>query len=677
MELDKENAPFARGAVPSDGITPAKGGAAPACARAISSGSLARTQGVLSQLLAGADDTSLALTVSIELRAPTPWRRLLEHEERLALAAPNKQAAKSRLLLFYSHATREMDSDEFSKHPDFALVWIAYARLQGERSELEARQTFKHLKNERIGVDCAELYLSWAAFERAYGQPAKEASVLELGRSRLGASFDARLQREEGGARAPGACAAEDDGGEDETVVFGKPFPDSHPDPASASPDWVRASPTKDPTPSAPPPLASATSAGANGQGAAPLAPAAVASRAALSAADEDEDMETVSFKPRLEAATPSSAARAEPSALGRSFHFGPPSTPLSAAQPAALATAQLLPVPTATPVPRKAFVRLGLRSGPARRVAPAPEEPSCSAEGDAPPTAAAEAATLLSAEPSRLLPPTPQPATPQPDTPRAAAPPQPPPAARPPTLQLREPIAPPAPPAQPASRPREAAAEARPSYSERSSPRTPFLLERPRADEPPRNEEEGTLPPTPTLESLGAILEESSGNGSTTGTSTGETGESTGHSTRLSNVSGHSLSLSRASVGSAGAHPARDSNTSERGGTTPFATGGGTFSHAALTNSLCAGGLVNPVLATPQPRTAGLAAFSRPTVLSFPPLGGASTPFAPAAGGGTPRFGASPHASARAAVVAPAVAEPAAQPQPQIQPQPRAAVPA
>lgn len=90
----------------------------------------------LSELLgrthAEATHDPLVLAVRRDRHAPTPWRQLLQREEQLAEAAPDKLAAQRKLLVTYSHATRAMGStDEYRKQPDFAAVWVSFARLQG------------------------------------------------------------------------------------------------------------------------------------------------------------------------------------------------------------------------------------------------------------------------------------------------------------------------------------------------------------------------------------------------------------------------------------------------------------------------------------------------------------------------------------------------------------------
>ena len=78
---------------------------------------------------------------------------------------------------------------------DAAPVWLKLATVTAERDEEAARKVFKHMKKQRIGVDGADFYLRWAAFEGKQGEREKERDILESAQA-LGDAIDQRAVQE-------------------------------------------------------------------------------------------------------------------------------------------------------------------------------------------------------------------------------------------------------------------------------------------------------------------------------------------------------------------------------------------------------------------------------------------------------------------------------------------------
>ena len=120
--------------------------------------------------------------------ADDPLAKLRAEEENCAaLPAAERQA---RLEKAYKQATKAGLASA-----DAAPVWLKLATVTAERDEEAARKVFKHMKKQRIGVDGADFYLRWAAFEGKQGEREKERDILESAQA-LGDAIDQRAVQE-------------------------------------------------------------------------------------------------------------------------------------------------------------------------------------------------------------------------------------------------------------------------------------------------------------------------------------------------------------------------------------------------------------------------------------------------------------------------------------------------
>ena len=120
--------------------------------------------------------------------ADDPLAKLRAEEENCAaLPAAERQA---RLEKAYKQATKAGLASA-----DAAPVWLKLATVTAERDEEAARKIFKHMKKQRIGVDGADFYLRWAAFEGKQGEREKERDILESAQA-LGDAIDQRAVQE-------------------------------------------------------------------------------------------------------------------------------------------------------------------------------------------------------------------------------------------------------------------------------------------------------------------------------------------------------------------------------------------------------------------------------------------------------------------------------------------------
>lgn len=94
------------------------------------------------------------------------WAAYLEEA---AAGAPD--AARMPLLRLYIRATRVLPITSANRHdPVYLRLWLALAHMQADNGAdkeafTEARETFKIMKLQRIGLDNPALYLAWAALE--------------------------------------------------------------------------------------------------------------------------------------------------------------------------------------------------------------------------------------------------------------------------------------------------------------------------------------------------------------------------------------------------------------------------------------------------------------------------------------------------------------------------------
>ena len=116
------------------------------------------------------------------------WTRRLAEESR-ACAGLSKEQRLEKLGPLYHQATQEVllrPTDERGG----ARLWVEYAQLQAETSMDDARDVFKHMKRERIGIDDATVAIAWAQLEVSHGNVDKARQILEKASKERGARID-------------------------------------------------------------------------------------------------------------------------------------------------------------------------------------------------------------------------------------------------------------------------------------------------------------------------------------------------------------------------------------------------------------------------------------------------------------------------------------------------------
>lgn len=110
--------------------------------------------------------------------ATHPWVAYLE-----AATADASATARTPLLRLYIRASRVLPITAANRHdPVYLRLWLALARMQAdsggnEDAIVDARETFKLMKLQRIGLDNPELYLAWASVEERAANFTKAAKL--------------------------------------------------------------------------------------------------------------------------------------------------------------------------------------------------------------------------------------------------------------------------------------------------------------------------------------------------------------------------------------------------------------------------------------------------------------------------------------------------------------------
>ena len=109
------------------------------------------------------------------LDAQTWSRRLDEH--RRACAQDSAERRLSVLGPLYRKATQDVGQPIDERGG--ARIWLEYALLRAETSTEDARQIFRHMKHQRIGVQDAAFPVAWSVFEASQGNIDEARKILE------------------------------------------------------------------------------------------------------------------------------------------------------------------------------------------------------------------------------------------------------------------------------------------------------------------------------------------------------------------------------------------------------------------------------------------------------------------------------------------------------------------
>ena len=109
------------------------------------------------------------------LDAQTWSRRLDEHKR--ACAQDSAERRLSVLGPLYRKATQDVGQPIDERGG--ARIWLEYALLRAETSTEDARQIFRHMKHQRIGVQDAAFPVAWSVFEASQGNVDEARKILE------------------------------------------------------------------------------------------------------------------------------------------------------------------------------------------------------------------------------------------------------------------------------------------------------------------------------------------------------------------------------------------------------------------------------------------------------------------------------------------------------------------